>query len=145
MGGVRIVLNRILPVLKNTLIPNNLFLGCVVTVAGKLSVKLGQQSTSGPHYWHVLILVTDGSETIKASLSPEILQNWLGVCPTVYMSMSDDKKAKVKEKMKKVSEKLMTLNAIMKIRIKDKDIDPEVIDITEINRGHAQQLKIRQK
>ena len=116
-----------------------------MTVAGKLSVKLGQRSTSGSHYWHVLILVTDGSETIKVSLSPELLENWLGVSPTIYISMSDDKKAKVKEKMKEVSEKLMTLNAIMKIRIKDKDIDPEIIDITEINRGHAQQLKIRQK
>ena len=96
-------------------------------------------------YWHLSILVTDGSDTIKASLSPQILQNWLSVTPTVYMSMADDGKARIKQKMQTISEKLMTLNAIMKVTFKGESNDPEIIDITDINRGHAQQLKIRIK
>ena len=74
-------------------------------MAGKLSVKQGTRSNSGPYYWHVLILVTDGSETIKASLSPQILENWLGVSPTIYLSMADDEKEQVKQNMKNASEK----------------------------------------
>ena len=94
--------------------------------------------------WHIFILVTDGSDTIKASLSTEILENWLGVEPSVYLAMADEEKSKIKQTMEMLSEKLMTLNALMKICFKGNNIDPEITDITEINRGHAQQLKIRQ-
>jgi hypothetical protein len=92
-----------------------------------------------------LILVTDGSDTIKASLSPQILENWIEVSPIVYMSMADDGKSRIKQNIQKVSEKLMSLNAIMKVCFTGDDNNPEITEVTEINRGHTQQLKIRQK
>ena len=119
--------------------------GTVVTLVGKLSIKQDSYSPSGMCYWHVLFLVTDGTDTIKACLAPQILESWLGVSPTRYLSMTDAEKSEVKIKMKTVSEKFITLNAIMKICFKGIDVVPEIIDIIELNRGHAQQLKIRQK
>jgi len=115
---------------------------------GKLSVKKSYSSTNSPRrepHWHVLILVTDGSDTIKASLSPQILENWIGVSPMLYMSMADDEKSRIKQNIQKVSEKLISLNAIMKVCFTGNEKSPEITEVTEINRGHAQQLKIRQK
>ena len=120
----------------------------MVTLVGKLSVKNSYSSTNSPKrepYWHVLILVTDGTDTIKASLSPQILEDWIGVSPIVYNSMADDGKSRIKQNIQKMSEKLLSLNAIMKVCFKGNENDPEITEVTEINRGHAQQLKIRQK
>ena len=94
--------------------------------------------------WSLSLIITDGSDTIKSSLSSEILQTWLGVDPSIYLKMSDEGKNKIKQKMPSISEKLMSLNALMKISFHGNDADPEITDITEINRGHLQQLKIRQ-
>lgn len=118
--------------------------GCVVSVLGKLTVKPGNRPGQDS-YWYILILVTDGSDTVQASLSPQILENWLGVSPKVYMAMADDGKARIKENMRKISEKLITINAIMKVCYMGDSIYPEIIDVTDVNRGHLQQLKIRQK
>ena len=111
---------------------------------GKLTVKPGNRP-GHDSYWYILILVTDGSDTVQASLSPQILENWLGVSPKVYMAMADDGKARIKENMRKISEKLITMNAIMKVCYMGDSIYPEIIDVTDVNRGHLQQLKIRQK
>ena len=96
-------------------------------------------------YWHVIFLVTDGTDTIKACLAPDIIENLLGVSPTRYLSMTDAEKSEVKIKMKVVSQKFITLNAIMTLYFSGIDSVPQITDIVEINRGHAQQLKIRQK
>ena len=96
-------------------------------------------------HWNCSIIVTDGSENIKASISPKILENWIGASPKTYSAMEDDGKAKIKQNMKKTSEKLISLNALMKILFIGNGMDPEIIEITDLNRGHAQQLKNRQK
>ena len=121
----------------------NSFAGCVVTVAGSLAMKHGT-SPNNKVLWYISLLITDGSDTIKASLSSEIIQSWLGVEPSLYLKMSDEEKTKIKQKMPLISEKLMSLNALMKISFIGDDTDPEITDITDINRGHLQQLKIRQ-
>ena len=95
--------------------------------------------------WNCSIIVTDGSENIKASISPKILKTWIGASPKTYGAMEDDGKAKIKQNMKKMSEKLISLNALMKISFIGNGMDPEIIEITDLNRGHAQQLKNRQK
>ncbi len=96
-------------------------------------------------YWHVIFLVTDGTDTIKACLAPDIIENLLGVSPTRYLSMTDAEKSEVKEKMKIVSEKFITLNSIMTVCFRGIESVPQITEIIEINRGHTQQLKIRQK
>ena len=60
------------------------------------------------------------------------------------MLYSSFQKNKIKQKMPLISEKLVSLNALMKISFIGDDTDPEITDITDINRGHLQQLKIRQ-
>ena len=114
-----------------------------MTIVDKISMKRGANPDKQV-LWNISLLITDGSDTIKASLSSDIIQNWLGVEPSLYLTMSDEEKSSIKGKMPMISEKLMSLNALMKICFKDRNSDPEIIDITEINRGHVQQLKIRQ-
>ena len=48
-------------------------------------------------HWNCSIIVTDGTENIKASISPKILENWIGASPKTYGAMEDDGKAKIKQ------------------------------------------------
>ena len=129
---------------------------CVVTLIGGMSIKEGPLGTGGgrTYRWHLRLLITDGSATIDASLSSKVIEKWLGTCPMKYMSMTDEEKMEVRKvRIKSVADKLLMLNAIMKICFTYGSVggdgaeqpEAEIIEVIELNRGHAQQLKVRQK
>ena len=56
--------------------------------------------------WSLSLIITDGSDTIKSSLSSEILQTWLGVDPLIYLKMSDEGKNNYKDSEADMGQKL---------------------------------------
>ena len=58
--------------------------------------------------------------------------------------MDQAQKATMKAKMSKViSEKMQTMNALMKLKVKHQQGVVVVTETIDLNRGHAQQLKVR--
>ena len=91
-------------------------------------------------------VITDGSDTVEAVLSPELLEKWLGASVEQVSALDARGKSEFKTKIKDLlADKLLNMNALMKVRVvsKDKTEAVVVIDTVPLNRGHAQQLKVR--
>ena len=112
--------------------------GCIVTLTGKLTVKPGPD---GDKKWGLSVVVTDGSDTVNAALSSSLLSRWLEATPQQFAGFASDKKATVKANMKTLSQKLLRLNALLKLDVRSL----EILEVIELNNGHAQQLKVRNK
>jgi len=116
--------------------------GCIVTLAGKLTAESStSRSTKGSSskQWSLTVVVTDGSATLKVRLAPTLLNNWFEATPAQFAAMEQGQKAVVKANMKNLSDKLLNMNGLFKL-------DPRTNELTEVislNRGHAQQLKVR--
>ena len=86
------------------------------TLASKLHLKRTEQ---GPQ-WSVMIMLNDGSESIKADIDPRLLEEEIGP-PLQYLEQGnkDPKlKAEFKGRMKRFSCKLAELNCIVTLRAK---------------------------
>ena len=116
---------------------------CFVTVTGKLSTAKKRSSTGGERrVWTLPAVITDGSDTVRVTLSPDLLDKWLGTSVEQVSAMDQAGKSQFKIKLKEVlSDKMLTMNALMKVKVKHKCL--EVVDTVALNRGHAQQLKVR--
>jgi len=115
---------------------------CFVTLAGKLSTV----KREGKKCWTLATVITDGSDTVEAVLSPELLEKWLGASVEQVSALDARGKSEFKTKIKDLlADKLLNMNALMKVRVvsKDKTEAVVVIDTVPLNRGHAQQLKVR--
>lgn len=113
---------------------------CITTLASRLNIKDGAHGK----YWHVLVAITDGSESIIASIDGSILVNWIGIEAKVYGLMRREDKDKAKLSVVKVSDILLKFNGLMKLRFQGGSVEPAIVQMLPLNPGHAQQLKVRQ-
>ncbi|XP_040568645.1 recQ-mediated genome instability protein 1 [Lepeophtheirus salmonis] len=118
---------------------------CITTLSSKLSMK--PIECSSQRVWHINVIITDGSDTIEAGMSPIILNKWIGFTPTEYaITFKNDpsKKEELKLSISSISNKLLKFNGIMKIKFHGPDDVPVIFEALNINPGHLQQFKKRQ-
>ena len=112
------------------------------TLASKLHLKRTEQ---GPQ-WSVMIMLNDGSESIKADIDPRLLEEEIGP-PLQYLEQGSKDprlKAEFKGRMKRFSCKLAELNCIVTLRAKH-DNYCTVIKMDDISGLHLALMRKRRK
>ena len=112
------------------------------TLASKMCLK---KTPDGPK-WNVVVMLNDGSDSVRADISPDLLNVEIG--PALQYvekgSVDPEVKAKFKERMKKFSVKLAELNCIVTLKSKS-DMTFTVIKMEAITGLHVALMRKRRK
>jgi len=111
------------------------------TLASKMCLK---KTASGPQ-WQVAIMLNDGSDSIKADMSPELLDREIGPAKE-YVNLGAEqqsRKLQFKERMKQLSLKLAQLSCLVTIKVEGFDVNPSVIKIEEVGGLHTSLMRRR--
>ena len=112
------------------------------SVASKICVK---QSSTDPK-WHMMILVNDGSDSIKVELSPHILDKEIGSAAKFTTCKDPAEKAQYKENIKKFGLSLMSLNSIVTIQSSGEQGQvARIVEMEDISGKHFAALIKRSK
>ena len=84
-------------------------------------------------------ILTHLYESRSFYVSPDLLLSWIGINPNKY---DKTKKDDFKKSLEKTSNHLLRFNGIMKVKKEEEKI--VIFQMNPLNRGHLQQLKIRQ-
>ena len=112
--------------------------GTIVSLASKLRV-CRHPKEKGKFNWELLVIVSDGTDSRSFYVSPDLLLSWIGINPNKY---DKTKKDDFKKSLEKTSNHLLRFNGIMKVKKEEEKI--VIFQMNPLNRGHLQQLKIRQ-
>ena len=115
----------------------------VTTLTSRLSTK----RVGNSHCWHVSVAITDGSDTLAADLSSDLLNTWIGASPGQYGNMTRAAKEETKKSVAELSEKLLVFNGLVKVNFHGHSDQPQpvIVSMNNLNPGHLQQLKKRNK
>eukprot|EP00092_Neocalanus_flemingeri_P015996 GFUD01017314.1.p1 GENE.GFUD01017314.1~~GFUD01017314.1.p1 ORF type:complete len:578 (-),score=233.17 GFUD01017314.1:12-1745(-) len=111
------------------------------TLASKMSLR---RAVSGPQ-WQVAIMLNDGSGSIKADLSPELLDREIGPA-NQYVGLGTSQqniKAEYKERMKRFSVKLAEMSCLVTIKIEGEGSNPTIVKMEEISGLHTALMRKR--
>eukprot|EP00092_Neocalanus_flemingeri_P023050 GFUD01024984.1.p1 GENE.GFUD01024984.1~~GFUD01024984.1.p1 ORF type:complete len:575 (-),score=229.89 GFUD01024984.1:71-1795(-) len=111
------------------------------TLASKMSLR---RAVSGPQ-WQVAIMLNDGSGSIKADLSPELLDREIGPA-SQYVGLGTSQqniKAEYKERMKRFSVKLAEMSCLVTIKIEGEGSNPTIVKMEEISGLHTALMRKR--
>lgn len=111
------------------------------TLASKMSLR---KTVRGPQ-WQVAIMLNDGSDSIKASLAPELLDQEIGPASQyVELGISQQTvKMEYKERMKKFSVKLAELNCLVTLQVEGEDSSPTIVKMEEVTGLHSALMRKR--
>jgi len=111
------------------------------TLASKMCLK---KTPSGPQ-WQVAIMLNDGSDSIKADLSPQLLDREIGPAREyVELGISQAHiKAGYKEKMKQLSVKLADLSCLVTMQVDGSGSNPTIVKMEEITGLHTALMRKR--
>ena len=126
--------------------PGQCLCGKFKVVSSTLASKMQLKKTNQGPQWSVMIMLNDGSESVKADISADILAEEIGPAREYLEEGCRDPavKAKIKAKMKKFSMKLAELNCIVTIA-SDRDQSLTVTKLEEISGLHLAQMRRRKK
>jgi len=126
--------------------PGQCLSGKFKVVSSTLASKLHHKRTNQGPQWSVMIMLNDGSDSVKADISADILTEEIGSASQYLTEASRDPnvKAKMKANFKKFSMKLAELNCIVTIE-SDKQQSLTVTQMEEINGLHLAQMRRRKK
>jgi len=113
------------------------------TLASKMCLK---KTPSGPE-WQVAIMLNDGSDSIKADLSPQLLDREIGPARE-YVELGINQshiKAGYKEKMKQLSVKLADLSCLVTMQVdgSSSKSNPTIVKMEEITGLHTALMRKR--
>jgi len=111
------------------------------TLASKMCLK---KTPSGPQ-WQVAIMLNDGSDSIKADLSPHVLDTEIGSARQ-YVELGINQthvKAEYKERMKKLSVKLADLSCLVTLQVEGSGSNPTIVKMEEITGLHTALMRKR--
>ena len=112
------------------------------TLASKMCLK---KTPQGPK-WNVVVMLNDGSCSVRADISPDLLNSEIG--PALQYvekgSVDPEVKAKFKERMKKFSVKLAELNCLVTLK-SESDMTFTVIKMEAITGLHVALMRKRRK
>lgn len=111
------------------------------TLASKMCLK---KTVAGPQ-WQVAIMLNDGSDSIKADLAPELLDNEIGLASQyVVLGISQQHvKAEYKERMKQFSVKLAEMSCLVTIKVDGAGSNPTIVKMEDINGLHTALMRKR--
>ena len=112
--------------------------GTIVSLASKLRVCRHPMERE-KFTWELLVIVSDGTDNRSFNVSSDLLLSWIGIHPKKYDKANKDE---FKKSLEKTANHLLTFNGIMKIKKGEEKI--VIFQMNPLNRGHLQQLKIRQ-
>ena len=126
--------------------PGQCLSGKFKVVSSTLASKMQLKKTSTGPQWGVTIMLNDGSESVKADISGDILNEEIGPAREYLEegSRNPNVKAQIKARMKKFSMKLAELNCIVTIAA-DSQRCLTVTKLEEINGLHLAQMRRRKK
>ena len=126
--------------------PGQCLSGKFKVISSTLASKLHHKRTNQGPQWSVMIMLNDGSDSVKADISADILTEEIGSASQYQTEASRDPnvKAKMKANFKKFSMKLAELNCIVTIE-SDKQQSLTVTKMEEINGLHLAQMRRRKK
>jgi len=111
------------------------------TLASKMCLK---KTVAGPQ-WQVAIMLNDGSDSLRADISPELLDKEIGSA-SKYVTLDSSKsdiKAAYKERMKKFSMKLADLSCLVSIKFEGSESNPTIVDMEDVDGLHVDLLMER--
>ena len=126
--------------------PGQCLCGKFKVVSSTLASKMQLKKTSTGPQWGVTIMLNDGSESVKADIGADILNEEIGPARQYLEEGARDPsvKAQIKGRMKKFSMKLAELNCIVTIA-SDEQRCLTVTKLEEISGLHLAQMRRRKK
>ena len=125
--------------------PNKLHQARLKVVSSTLASKMCLKKTpSGPE-WQVAIMLNDGSDSIKADLSPLLLDREIGPARE-YVELGINQthiKAGYKEKMKQLSVKLADLSCLVTVQVDGSGSNLTIVKMEEITGLHTALMRKR--
>jgi len=113
----------------------------ITTLASKMSIKKNEDGA----FWHVSVMINDGTDSLQADISDKLLSSRIGSAASYLAIPSSDtaSKASVKGRMKEVSQWLATVSGLFSLRVEAGNPLPLVEDIKQVGGLHLAQLRRR--